>query len=543
MSGVLVISLARIGDIVQNFPAFSDLQRSAGDGGVYAIVQNDLQELAKMSPALDGVIGFDGNALLDTLRDRNGMSLDGLSCLKDIFEQIDQIKPDKVVNLTHTSFSSRFCSFVDTRQLFGRVDDRESGSCLHGFWSRYFFTLLESRSCNGFNLVDVQRDIAAGERGNFHKPNVPEQAVRYARNKLHIFDGRAKIAIAVGANHPLRHWSSGNWKGTIELLISKLGAGIVLLGTDSEAEISSEIARNSGGNCLNLCGQTDPVQLAGVIDECDIFVGNDSGSLHLAASLGKPCVGIYLAMASAWDTAPYSDGAITIEPDLPCHPCSESILCTDPKCHRSITPTAVAETCMNALNISRLDHHDGCIKKIAYFDARGKLNLKGEYKSDDSQRLLWRSLIELIFNPESTDLLTAPRVSAKFYDEFYAVIEPVKNELIELSKQTMNNLENDQHANSDQQMDSIAIQMPVLLSKYPQMRPILDLYMMDCLSGDTAKGLSQPERILAAMDTLLHRFHLIEQHLGNLMKTKSISQINHTLNAHVERAVQMSEVS
>ena len=64
---------------------------------------------------------------------------------------------------------------------------------------------------------------------------------------------------------------------------------------------------------------------AAILKQADLFVGNDSGLMHLATAVGTPTVAIFgLTNSDAW--GPYTGGqanqqAVVVKMDLPCMPC------------------------------------------------------------------------------------------------------------------------------------------------------------------------------------------------------------------------------
>jgi len=82
--------------------------------------------------------------------------------------------------------------------------------------------------------------------------------------------------------------------------------------------------------------------LAGYLRQCKLLVTNDSGTMHLAAGLGVPVVAFFLATAQPWDTGPYLENCLCLEPKIPCHPCSFDHVCEyDFKCRQVIEPKIV----------------------------------------------------------------------------------------------------------------------------------------------------------------------------------------------------------
>ena len=62
----------------------------------------------------------------------------------------------------------------------------------------------------------------------------------------------------------------------------------------------------------------------GILERCHLFVGNDSGPMHVAAALGVPTVGIF-GPGTPRRTRPTSRGGrvVTVGGDYPCSPCRQ----------------------------------------------------------------------------------------------------------------------------------------------------------------------------------------------------------------------------
>jgi hypothetical protein len=122
------------------------------------------------------------------------------------------------------------------------------------------------------------------------------------------------------------------------VLWSEDGRMPVLLGTASEGHLAREFLEEADYPCVDLTGQTDLQTLAAVLTRMDLLLTNDTGTMHLAAGLGVPVAAVFLATAQPFDTGPYLEGSLSLEPDLPCHPCSFGSEMPPwsglPRCHR-----------------------------------------------------------------------------------------------------------------------------------------------------------------------------------------------------------------
>ena len=89
-----------------------------------------------------------------------------------------------------------------------------------------------------------------------------------------------------------------------------------------------------------------PIQeTAALIYQCDLFVSNDSGLMHLAASLGKKQVAIFTATSDKKSVPYYNPHARVVRPALACYPCygNEKAWneCTHWQCRDAITVSEV----------------------------------------------------------------------------------------------------------------------------------------------------------------------------------------------------------
>lgn len=108
--------------------------------------------------------------------------------------------------------------------------------------------------------------------------------------------GRPFLAVSCGTKWRTNDWEEDNWQKLIGRLSRELpNWGLVLLGAAEESDRCDRLASIWPFGVLNLCGQTTPRVSAAVMREAGLFIGHDSGPLHLAACVGIPCVGIYSA--------------------------------------------------------------------------------------------------------------------------------------------------------------------------------------------------------------------------------------------------------
>ncbi len=103
-----------------------------------------------------------------------------------------------------------------------------------------------------------------------------------------------RISINMGGKVAANDWGEANWAA----LISRLGAearghALVIVGAAEDDARAGRIAALWDGPVANLCGQVRPRVSAAAMQGSRLFIGHDSGPLHLAGSRNVPCIGLY----------------------------------------------------------------------------------------------------------------------------------------------------------------------------------------------------------------------------------------------------------
>jgi ADP-heptose:LPS heptosyltransferase len=108
---------------------------------------------------------------------------------------------------------------------------------------------------------------------------------------------RAPLRIALhpgsGAAPAQKRWPLGRFQEVARTLVEQTGAQIIIAGGASEQALAMQLGRAIGPAAVSLAGRLTLRQSLALFAACDLFIGNDSGPLHLAAAVGTPVVGIY----------------------------------------------------------------------------------------------------------------------------------------------------------------------------------------------------------------------------------------------------------
>ena len=157
------------------------------------------------------------------------------------------------------------------------------------------------------------------------------------------------VAVNPGATFgSAKRWFPQRYGEVSDRLISEIGAEILLIGSTSERSIAEEIQAGMRHSPCSLVGLTQLSTLIGVLARCQLFVGNDSGPMHLAAALGIPQVAIF-GSTDEVATGPFNQKAVVIHKHVECSPCLLRECPIDLRCFNRIHPDEVYETARQVL--------------------------------------------------------------------------------------------------------------------------------------------------------------------------------------------------
>ncbi|MGH9744163.1 MAG: lipopolysaccharide heptosyltransferase II [Candidatus Acidiferrum sp.] len=150
-----------------------------------------------------------------------------------------------------------------------------------------------------------------------------------------------RIAIGAGASYgSAKCWPPDRFAGLANHLQADPKVEIILFGTSAEAPVSSAIAAGMQRPPIDLTGKTSIADLSALLSQCQLFVGNDSGAMHVASGVGLPVVAVF-GPTDPFGTAPVTPRCTIVQERPYCSPCFLRRCPTDHRCMTSIAPAAV----------------------------------------------------------------------------------------------------------------------------------------------------------------------------------------------------------
>jgi heptosyltransferase-2 len=173
-------------------------------------------------------------------------------------------------------------------------------------------------------------------------------AIRLHRNAAP--NGRRMIGISPGAAYgTAKRWLPERFAEAAGQLATARGACIALFGSKTERDLCAEVeGLLHGHQVTNYAGQTTLGQFIDLASGCELFLTNDSGSMHIASALGVPTVAIFGATDDT-TTGPTGGNARVVRQPVDCSPCLLRECPIDHRCMTGVSAERVVEEALRLL--------------------------------------------------------------------------------------------------------------------------------------------------------------------------------------------------
>lgn len=298
---ILVIQLARLGDIYMTWPVLRGLRRMHPDAEIHLLTRPRFEGAVEGLQAIDRHWSLPVSHILSPLVQDEADINTSLYRLNEVVDGLRNEKFDWIINFTFSPVSSYLTSSLSTpdTKVHGYSRYNDGTLCLADEVSSYFYAQVGIGKANRVHVADifasmldiqyVESDWAAPEIESFAVP-LPE---RY-------------IGLHVGASEKHKSLSPDSWSRVLNEVSKKHASlPIVLIGAEQEAEMALEIQSSvSNTEIINLVGQTKISDLFAIIQEAELLVGCDSAPIHMASLTDTPTFNVSQGQVNYWETGP-----------------------------------------------------------------------------------------------------------------------------------------------------------------------------------------------------------------------------------------------
>ncbi|TVQ98524.1 MAG: ADP-heptose--LPS heptosyltransferase [Desulfovibrionales bacterium] len=334
MSAHLVIQLARFGDLIQTKRLVRGLQTDP-NREVHLVVDTGLVQLAML--LYPGVIVH--GLPVHASRAEPDSIVRACATLVAAWKAADVTR---VYNLNLSAYNHALAGLFAPEQVAGYQWNQ--GQLVRGRWPEMVFRLSTHRLTNPLNLMDYW--------GFFLDLPLPPSLV----NPPAVAKGGG-LGVVLAGRHARRTLPVPILARIIQATAARSTGRIHLLGTMAERGAARALRpllpAAIQGRLNDLTGRTDWNGLAEVVQDLDLLLTPDTGTMHLAAHLGTPVMAFFLSSAWAFETGPYGEGHLiwqSVEPCVPCLEavsCSRAVACATSFAHKAVLVRLARETLPN----------------------------------------------------------------------------------------------------------------------------------------------------------------------------------------------------
>lgn len=354
---VLLVNITRLGDMLQATPTIAGLKQENPESKITVLVEKQFEDVCYSIPNIDHVVSLDlGMTVRSLAREGEGI-IEAYEYLSKFVDELRAEKFDYCLNMSSSAYTAMLLKLVGIERNGGWTADDEGYRVIESDWAKLFASSVfhQNRQYNALNLVDVFRCSADVDK---HPKqlliNVSEDSLEFARRlveEAQFTNTGPLVAVQAGASQDKRQWETEKFIKLVKLLVEKHNFRIVLTGAKKELAVIDPIkAGVDSQNVFVAAGKTNIPQLSALLKISDLLITGDTGPMHIAVAVGTPVVSMFVASAFGFETGPYSEGNIVIQPLIGCGPCNPNKPCAKTDCHDHIPPELVAALAVKRMN-------------------------------------------------------------------------------------------------------------------------------------------------------------------------------------------------
>ena len=289
---ILIFQFGSLGDTVISMPCYREIVRRHPNSERYVLTNFPIGAKMVQAEALLGPCGLVHGALRYPMPLRGVSNIIALyrSIRRHKFEQLYYLSPEKALsNLVRHFLFFKACGIRRIRGIPWTQDKRLPRSLEGG-------NLWESEASRLLRVIGAQVEAAPPEPKD-RSLDTTEEENRAASWLLEEIPQMGRfIAVALGGRVSVKDWGTDNWINLLAQLSSAHpGLGAVFIGSHDERERNDLLAAAWNGPTLNSCGRLTARESAALIRRASLFLGHDSGPMHLAAAVEVPIVALFSA--------------------------------------------------------------------------------------------------------------------------------------------------------------------------------------------------------------------------------------------------------
>lgn len=306
---VLFVLLRSIGDTIYLLPVIENLKKQARNITIDIVLSRGSEEIVAYNPGIRKVLVYDRKKpffvfMWNTVKVLLQIMSGRYHCVFD-FTQNDR-----------GAFFSFFSGAPLRLTIAHKMNNIQRFLMSHiGCLDKYKYHCLE------YNLkyLELMGFKDCEKKVNLAIPSFVYEKMNTKLSELDC-DGRIKVFIHPGAGNQLKQWKQERFAQVAQRLKNKYNVDIFLVGGANEKELIERVEKFMGFKAVLKSVELSLLEMAVIIGHCQLFIGNDSASSHIAALVGCPSITLFgPAFPQMW--RPYSLKGEIIFKEISCRGC------------------------------------------------------------------------------------------------------------------------------------------------------------------------------------------------------------------------------
>lgn len=302
---VLIVRLGAIGDVV-NALVFAEALKAAAPGVEIGWAVHDLAApLVEGHPAVDRVHRWSRGT--------------GVAGFRALVREVRAVGYDLAVDLQRLAKSALLARLSGAPRVLG-FDRGRAKECSSWLTAEHL-----APADPGAHMVEQYLEFAhhlgLSDPAARRRLPVDPAAEAWAEDLVRSL-GSAPIVISLGATKPANRWAPERFSA-LAAALARDGRPVLFTGgpADTPAGDLAERECTPAPGIRNLVARTTLLQLSSLLARARLFIGCDSGPMHLAAAHDTPVVALF-GPADPRRTGPYGEGHRVVSVPVPCAPCN-----------------------------------------------------------------------------------------------------------------------------------------------------------------------------------------------------------------------------
>lgn len=343
----LVIRLDGLGDVVLTTPLFRELKRAFPGSSCTVVVQDIFRSLLVTNPHIDEIIGLRPlQAAWLPVRVRSLLSVLWLYWGRLRGRRFDiAISPRWDVDDRLATF---LCSLVDAQERVGYTELASPAKQRHNHgFDTAFSTCLSGGPVQHEVLrnLEIVRALGGTVEESKLEISLTHRDREFAAKLLaNVPPTSTLVAVGIGGRSASRRWPLENYAQSLKQLWKERRLQPVIICSDGEWEEACKLEELLCCEAIIVSGA--PLRkVCAVVERCHLFIGNDSGSAHLAGAINcktivisrHPSGGDPNHANSPIRFAPYCDQVRVLQPAAGLDACKAACLSAGPHCIKTVS--------------------------------------------------------------------------------------------------------------------------------------------------------------------------------------------------------------